>query len=388
MHTQPVRSPLRFYDRRGRFPSSYRAPRRSSRGLQHFRDAVTVDASARLLTTYPSPPPSRTHAARSPIWRDHARRAPARYNSMSRPMQQTALAFNAAEDFIRGVSPLRELGAYEWLWAQPGATFKTLANKFRADKRPSDFVPADIADATAAEVRDVLAAHGVSHFGVQLRQSYEYPQVLRDGRHPLELLYFLGTWNFIESDAVAVVGTRKASSDALAETDALVRALVADDWSIVSGLADGIDTQAHTSALDASGRTIAVIGTPISETYPRANAELHARIARDFLVVSQVPVLRYYRQTWMQNRAFFRERNVTMAALTRASIIVEAGEMSGARILARAAVEQGRPLFILDRCFRDPAARWPHAFVEQHGAIRIRDHAEMLEALRGVHRDR
>lgn len=305
-------------------------------------------------------------------------------------MQQTALAFHDAEDFIRGVSPFRELGAYEWLWTQPGATFKTFANKFRAhsDKLPSDFVPPEIAEATAIEVRSVLAARGVPHFGVQLRQSYEYPQTLREARHPLELLYHLGTWNFIESDAVAVVGTRKASPDALAETDALVRALVADDWTIVSGLADGIDTQAHTSALDASGRTIAVIGTPISETYPRANAELHARIARDFLVVSQVPVLRYYQQTWMQNRAFFRERNVTMAALTRASIIVEAGEMSGARILARAAVEQGRPLFILDRCFRDPAARWPHAFVEQHGAIRVRDHAEVLEALRGVHRDR
>ena len=83
-----------------------------------------------------------------------------------------------------------------------------------------------------------------------------------------------------------------------------------------------------------------------------------------------------------------RLTDTPMAALTRASIIVEAGEMSGARILARAAVEQGRPLFILDRCFRDPAARWPHAFVEQHGAIRVRDHAEVLEALRGVHRDR
>jgi len=274
-------------------------------------------------------------------------------------MQQTALAFHDTEDFIRGVSPFRELGAYEWLWTQPGASLKTVANKFRAhpEKLPSNFVLAEIADATAAKVRDVLAAHGVPHFGVQLRLSYEYPQALRDARHPLELLYTLGARNFIEADGVAVVGTRKASPDALAETDALVRALVADDWTIVSGLAEGIDTQAHTSALDASGRTIAVIGTPISETYPRANAELPARIARDFLVVSQVPVLRYYAQTWMQNRAFFRERNVTMAALTQASIIVEAGEMSGARILARAAVEQGRPLFILDRCFRDPVAR-------------------------------
>lgn len=305
-------------------------------------------------------------------------------------MQQTALAFDHAEDFIRGLSPLRELGAYEWLWMQPGRSFKTLANKLRAhpEKLLSDFVAPEIADATAAEVRALLAARGIADFGVRLQHAYEYPESLRDASHPLALLYYLGTWNFVETDTVAVVGTRKASPDALAATDTLVRALVSDDWTIVSGLAEGIDTQAHTSALDASGRTIAVIGTPLSETYPRANAELQARIARDFLVVSQVPVLRSSQQTWMQNRAFFRERNLTMAALAQASIIVEAGEMSGARILARAAVDLGRPLFLLDRCFRDPAARWPHTFVEEHGAVRIRDHAELLEALRGVRRRR
>jgi DNA processing protein len=305
-------------------------------------------------------------------------------------MQQTALAFHAAEDFVRSVSPLRELGAYEWLWLQPGASFATLANKFRAhpERLPSDFVPHETADATAAEVRSLLASRGVPHFGVTLHHTYEYPAALRDAPHPVELLYHLGTWNLVETAGVAVVGTRKASPDALAETDALVRALVADDWTIVSGLAEGIDTQAHTSALDASGRTIAVIGTALSETYPRANVALQAWIARDHLVVSQVPVLRSSTQTWVRNRMFFRERNVTVAALTRASIIVEAGELSGARILARAAIAQGRPLFILDRCFRDPAARWPHAFVAEHGAVRVRDHAEVLEALRGVPRNR
>src|ERR1043166_8680764 len=105
-----------------------------------------------------------------------------RYNRPRLSMQQTALAFRDTEDFVRGVSPLRELGAYEWLWTQKGATFKTLANKFRAhpDKLPSDFVPPEIADATAAEVRSVLAERGVPHFGVHLRHDYEYPQALRD----------------------------------------------------------------------------------------------------------------------------------------------------------------------------------------------------------------
>lgn len=305
-------------------------------------------------------------------------------------MQQRALTFSDADDFVRSVSPFREMGAYEWLWAQPGTTFKKLAEKFRArpGSLPSDFVPHHLAEATAAQVRDLLTGKGIRHFGVTLHHTTEYPAALRDAQHPVELLYALGIWNFLETPCIAVAGTRRASPEALAETDALVRALVAEDWTIVSGLADGIDTQAHTSALDASGRTIAVIGTPISDAYPRTNTALQERIAREFLVVSQVPVLRYHQQSWMQNRAFFRERNVTMAALSRACVIVEAGEMSGARILARAAVAQGRPLFILDRCFRDPASRWPHAFVAEHGAIRVTGAAELVEALRGVHRDR
>jgi len=113
-------------------------------------------------------------------------------------------------------------------------------------------------------------------------------------------------------------------------------------WTIVSGLAEGIDTVAHTTALELGGRTIAVIGTPISESYPKSNAELQARIAKDFLVVSQVPIERYGHQIWKQNRGFFPERNVTMSALTEATVIVEASNTSGTLIQARAALRQNR----------------------------------------------
>lgn len=312
-----------------------------------------------------------------------------RYNHPRLSMQQSALAFRDADDFVRGVSPFLEMGAYEWLWAQPGATFKKLAEKFRTrpDALPSDFVRPALADATAREVMATLATHGVSRFGLAINQTYEYPKELRDARHPVEVLYYLGTWNLVETNALAVVGTRKPSAEALAETDALVQALVAEDWTIVSGLAEGIDTQAHETALAAGGRTIGVIGTPISEAYPRANADLQRRIADAFLVVSQVPVLRYYQQIWMQNRSFFPERNITMSALTLGTVIVEASDTSGTLIQARAALQQGRKLFILDRCFHDPALKWPHDYVRK-GAIRVRDHAEIVEGLRGVHRNR
>ena len=95
-----------------------------------------------------------------------------------------------------------------------------------------------------------------------------------------------------------------------------------------------------------------MIGTPLSHAYPQDNAELQRKIATDFLLISQVPVKRYETSGFPLNRLFFPERNITMSALTEATIIVEAGETSGTLIQARAALHQGRKLFILDSCFR------------------------------------
>jgi DNA processing protein len=110
-----------------------------------------------------------------------------------------------------------------------------------------------------------------------------------------------------------------------------VKELVRDNFTVVSGLAAGIDTVAHTTAIDTGGRTIAVLGTPLTRVYPAANRDLQNRIAREHLVISQVPVRRYERQTPKVNRFFFPERNITMSALTEATVIIEAGETSGAK---------------------------------------------------------
>jgi DNA processing protein len=86
---------------------------------------------------------------------------------------------------------------------------------------------------------------------------------------------------------------------------------------------------------------------------------------------------------WKQNRAFFPERNVTMSALTAATIIVEAGNTSGTLIQARAALKQGRKLFILDSCFRNPELTWPAAFAE-NGAVRVSSFADIRSTLASV----
>jgi len=182
---------------------------------------------------------------------------------------------------------------------------------------------------------------------------------------------------------VAVVGTRQVSSEGAARTRKLVRALVEHDFTIVSGLAQGVDTIAHQTAIDCGGRTIAVIGTPISEVYPKENAELQRRIASGYLLVSQVPVLRYKAQGANVNRFFFPERNKTMSALSEATIIIEAGETSGTLTQARAALAQGRKLFILESNFRNPAISWPAKF-EKQGAIRVREVEDILREFEDV----
>jgi DNA processing protein len=282
----------------------------------------------------------------------------------------------------RAVSPLLELGAYEALWDEPKTTFKTLAEKFAShpDAVPSDFVPPGRAKEYAAAVRQKFRDADVERFGVRVHGAGEYPEKLRDAAHPIELLYYQGWWDLAASRSIAVVGTRTPSPEGIARTRRLVASLVQDDFTVVSGLAAGVDRVAHETAIDAGGRTIAVIGTPLSHSYPRDNADLQRQIAREFLIISQVPVCRYEMQDYRMNRLFFPERNVTMSALTEATIIVEAGETSGTLIQARAALHQGRKLFILDSCFRNKKITWPQRFADQ-GGIRVTDYDDIRQHL-------
>ncbi|HEX2220185.1 MAG TPA: DNA-processing protein DprA [Gemmatimonadales bacterium] len=296
---------------------------------------------------------------------------------------QQRLSYDESAGVGRVVSPYLELGAYEALWMREGMTVRRIADLFRAQPEalPSDLVPEDEARAMAERVVALLREKGVERFGVRVHRAGEYPAKLREARHPVELLTFQGWWSYVEQRSVAVVGTRKASEAGRRRAAKLARALVGDGFAVVSGMAAGIDTAAHESALEAGGVTIAVIGTPLSETYPRENRELQRRIAADHLVVSQVPVWRYHQQDWRANRGWFPERNVTMSALTEATVIVEAGKTSGTLIQARAALGQGRKLFVLESCFA-AGLEWP-ARLEGQGAVRVASYEEIRERLGG-----
>ena len=290
--------------------------------------------------------------------------------------------FSNAGGVPRAISPFHEMGAYEALWRKSGTTFKTLAERFarHPGSVPSTFVPMIEARENATFVKQRFEQAQIGRFGVRVHGMADYPQKLRDAAHPVELLYYQGWWDLAYSRSVAVVGTRKPSREGKRRARRLVRLLVADDFTVASGLAAGIDRVAHETAIGEGGRTIAVIGTPLSHCYPKENSELQRQIASQFLLISQVPLRRYESQDYRHNRGFFPQRNVTMSALTEATIIVEAGVVSGTLVQARAALDQGRKLFILDSCFRNPRLAWPDKFAAM-GAVRVRDFDDVRKAL-------
>ena len=291
-------------------------------------------------------------------------------------------AFEQSDLVTGSVSPFLEMGAYEALWCERGTTFKRLAERFVQcpECLPSDFVDRDVAYGHAEFVNQEFERAGVGSFGVQISGAGDYPMKLRDAAYPVELLYYQGWWDLVHSPAVAVVGTRKPTSEGLTRTAKLVRSLVADGITVVSGLAAGIDRRAHETALEENGRTFAVIGTPLSQCYPRENSDLQRHIAEEYLVVSQVPVRRYSQQNYRSNRSFFPERNATMSALTDATVIVEASDTAGTLYQARSALRQNRKLFIFDDCFAIESITWP-AELEKRGAIRVREYDDIRQQI-------
>jgi DNA processing protein len=281
------------------------------------------------------------------------------------------------------IKPSIEMGAFEALWAKGEvSSYKQLREKL--DSSPAECL-SDLVDSTIAKQfyeKTVQRLHetGIDHFGVRLAGTLDFPESLQDADYPLALLYYLGNWDLVFSRGVSVVGTRHPSADGIKRTIRLVKGLVNAGFTIFSGLAAGIDAVAHQAAIEAGGSTVAVIGTPLWLRYPKENAELYETIAKDHLLISQVPIVSYEQKDIMFTRFFFPERNKTMSALSEATIIVEAGETSGTLVQAKAALKQGRKVFILNSNFENPKLSWPQR-LEKAGAIRARDIDDILQEL-------
>lgn len=165
------------------------------------------------------------------------------------------------------------------------------------------------------------------------------PNLLAAPDHP-PLLYVAGTLQRRDARAVAIIGTRRPSPHALARARRAAAALTDAGITVVSGLAAGIDTAAHTATLGAGGRTIAVIATGLQHAYPADNADLQARIAREGAVITQ------FAPNTRPTRRNFAIRNAITAGLALATLLIEATHDSGSLITVRHALRHGRPVYL------------------------------------------
>ena len=191
-----------------------------------------------------------------------------------------------------------------------------------------------------------------------------------------ERLFVAGAVNLLKlGTRVSIVGSRKPSDLGRRRARRLAKILVEQGVTVVSGLAAGIDTAAHETAIETpGGRTIAVLGTPLDQTYPAANRALQRRIMEEHLAVSQFP------SGSPVQRSNFPRRNRTMALITDATVIVEAGETSGSLSQGWEALRLGRPLFIMKALAEDPNLKWP-AQLQLYGACVLAEPDDLLEAL-------
>jgi DNA processing protein len=171
---------------------------------------------------------------------------------------------------------------------------------------------------------------------------------------------------------VSIVGSRKASAEGLKRTRSLAKALVTRGIVVVSGLAEGIDTTAHETTLEERGHTIAVIGTPLDQAYPAKNRALQERLTREQLVVSQ------FAPGHAVQPKNFPIRNRTMALLTDATVIVEAGEKSGTLHQGWEALRLGRLLFLMESVANDSKLSWPAKMLGYGAQVLSRENLEVV----------
>jgi DNA processing protein len=282
------------------------------------------------------------------------------------------------------INPFEEAIAYETLWAIQGMTEKKLADYFRDSYRlPSEIlqqikgiIPDEDLVNLEKEVREFLLKKK-TNFSICINGDFQYPDDLRKAHHPIELFYFKGNLDLLSTKSLSIVGARKASSEGILRAKRLAKELVANDFTVVSGLAAGIDTSAQTSTIESQGKTIGVIGTPIDSYYPKENKELQDKISSEHLLISQVPFYRYANETFNNHKHYFPRRNITMASISLGTIIVEASDTSGSLTQARACIQQKKKLFILESCFQNKQIKWP-AYFEDLGAIRVKSTDDIL----------
>lgn len=222
---------------------------------------------------------------------------------------------------------------------EAGSALKVLDQLLTPAQPTLDHIDRDL-DAELAEVEREIESWSAERIRLVTLLDQEYPVRLLLVHQRPPFLTYQGCLDPQDERAVAVVGSRAASPRGLRKARDLATSLAQAGWTVLSGLAAGVDTAAHRAVLDAGARTVAVIGTGLRRSYPAENAGLQQEIGRTGAVLSQF---------WPDSppaKHQFPMRNAVMSGCAVATVVVEAGEHSGARIQARVALEHGRHVFL------------------------------------------
>ena len=202
----------------------------------------------------------------------------------------------------------------------------------------------------------------------------DYPAALKSIPTAPFFLFHRGLFTQADARSVAIVGSRHCTAYGRRMATRLAEGLARHGWTVVSGLARGIDGVAHTAALDAGGRTIAVLAGGLARLYPPEHKELAERVVEKGVLVSEMPM------GMAPMPDLFPRRNRIISGLSRATIIVEAALKSGALITARLAGEQGREVLAVPGPADSEASEGPHQLI-RNGATLVRSVDDVLEAL-------
>lgn len=231
------------------------------------------------------------------------------------------------------------------------------------------------ADATRTLIDTTLAWADQAGNRVLTLADPDYPKALLDIADPPVLLYAKGRLELLSGPAVAVVGSRNATTQGMLNAEKISEALSQAGLTIISGMALGIDTAAHLGSLRGPGATVAVIGTGADIVYPSRNRNLAHQIAAEGCIVSEyalgTPVM----------AANFPRRNRIISGLAQGVLVIEAAAQSGSLITARMAAEQGRDVFAIPGSIHSPLSKGCHLLIKQ-GAKLVESAQDVLEELR------
>ncbi|GMV80161.1 MAG: DNA processing protein DprA [Planctomycetota bacterium] len=268
---------------------------------------------------------------------------------------------------------VRIFGSAEAVLAAPQARLEEVPDLGR---KTAQSIRQAASDAWAEEELARASVRGVT---ILTLDDPAYPKPLLNTYDPPPVLYVSGELRPEDALAVAIVGTRHCSPYGRKQAERLAAGLALAGFTVVSGLARGVDTSAHQGAMDAGGgRTLAVLGTGVDHVYPPENSKLHARIAGGGgAVLSELPL------GTPPSSENFPRRNRVIAGLALGTIVIEGSATSGALITARYAVDMDREVFAVPGPVDSPNSAGPHRLIKQ-GAKLIEDVEDVLAELREV----